>query len=97
MQEATLLAPEPNAHEQPARSVPALTSKDTSNLNSIFKTHAYLKVVPNLVGVDIVCGMETVSLKDKHIDLAALRCAKHVDLNRAELSIGTLGGVPNLY
>ena len=26
------------------------------------------------------------------IDLSALRCAKHVDLNRAYLSIGTLGG-----
>jgi len=80
------------------------------------------KVVPNLVGVDIGCGMETVLLKDKHveleqidkaihkyipsgfairkekhhfneeIDLSALRCASHVDLKRAVLSIGTLGG-----
>ena len=80
------------------------------------------KVVPNLVGVDIGCGMETVLLKDKRvelgqldkaihqhipsgfdiratphhfndeIDLTALRCAKRVDLNRAALSIGTLGG-----
>jgi RNA-splicing ligase RtcB len=80
------------------------------------------KVVPNLVGVDIGCGMETVLLKDKRlelaqldkaihqyipsgfdvrkephhfndeIDLTALRCAKHTDLKRAVLSIGTLGG-----
>ena len=80
------------------------------------------KIVPNLVGVDIGCGMETVLLKDKRvelsqldkaihqhipagfsirsaphqyndlIDLASLRCAKHVHLDRAELSIGTLGG-----
>ena len=80
------------------------------------------KIVPNLVGVDIGCGMETVLLKDKRveleqldkaihqfipsgfsirssphhyheeIDLEALRCAKHVDLKRAVLSIGTLGG-----
>ena len=80
------------------------------------------KVVPNMVGVDIGCGMETVRLKDKHIelskldkaihkyipagfsiresphhyndmiDLSALRCAKHMKLDRAELSIGTLGG-----
>ena len=80
------------------------------------------KVVPNLVGVDIGCGMETALLKDKRIDLkqfdraihqfipagfkirkdphhfsdevdlSALRCARHVDLKRAELSIGTLGG-----
>ena len=87
------------------------------------------KVVPNLVGVDIGCGMETVLLKDSHvelarldkiihehipsgfstretphhyideIDLSALRCARrggeragHVNLNRAELSLGTLGG-----
>jgi RNA-splicing ligase RtcB len=80
------------------------------------------KIVPNLVGVDIGCGMETVLLKDKRvelvqldkaiheyipsgfkirkdthyynneIDLMALRCARHVDLNRAALSIGTLGG-----
>ena len=80
------------------------------------------KVVPNLVGVDIGCGMETALLKDKRvelaqldkaihqyvpagfdtrsephhyndeIDLTALHCAKHVDLKRAALSIGTLGG-----
>ena len=80
------------------------------------------KIVPNLVGVDIGCGMETVLLKEKRlelqqldkaihqyipagfsirksphhfadeIDLSALRCAKHVLLDRAVLSIGTLGG-----
>ena len=80
------------------------------------------KVCPNLVGVDIGCGMETVLLKDKRIelqkldklirseipsgfairnkphryadqiDLQQLRCAKYVDLQRAEKSIGTLGG-----
>ena len=80
------------------------------------------KVCPNLVGVDIGCGMETVRLKEKHmelqkldklirteipsgfairtkphryadeIDLFELRCARHVDLSRAEKSIGTLGG-----
>ena len=80
------------------------------------------KIVPNLVGVDIGCGMETALLKDKRIeleqldkaihqhipagfsirktphhfteeiDLHSLRCAKHVDLKRAVLSIGTLGG-----
>jgi len=80
------------------------------------------KIVPNLVGVDIGCGMETAILKDKHvelsqldkaihqnipagfnirkeehhmadeIDLSALRIAKNVDLKRAYLSVGTLGG-----
>ena len=80
------------------------------------------KICPNLVGVDIGCGMETVILKDRHmelqkldklirseipsgfairqkphrfageINLQQLRCAKHVDLLRAEKSIGTLGG-----
>jgi len=80
------------------------------------------KIVPNLVGVDIGCGMETALLKDKRIelsqldkaihqyipagfntrktphhyiekiDLQSLKCAKHVDLKRAVLSIGTLGG-----
>ncbi|MDR1002409.1 MAG: RtcB family protein [Oscillospiraceae bacterium] len=80
------------------------------------------KVVPNLVGVDIGCGMETVILSDKNIELqrldkiiheyvpagfairgkvhqymgelnlAELRCADHVNLNRAALSMGTLGG-----
>ena len=80
------------------------------------------KVVPNLVGVDIGCGMETVILRDKRlelsqldkaihqfipsgfgvrktqhhfvdeIDLEDLRCAGNVDLKRAKLSIGTLGG-----
>ncbi len=80
------------------------------------------KVVPNLVGVDIGCGMETVRVREDHmelqkldkliyekipsgfeirqnphryleqINLEALCCAKHVDLLRAEKSIGTLGG-----
>ena len=80
------------------------------------------QVCPNLVGVDIGCGMETVVLKEKRmelqkldkliraeipsgfairskphrimkeIDLSALRCARHVDLLRAEKSLGTLGG-----
>jgi len=80
------------------------------------------KVVPNLVGVDIGCGMETVLLADTHvelqrldkiihefipagfairrdphpllndIDLSSLRCADKVNMNRAELSVGTLGG-----
>lgn len=80
------------------------------------------KVIPNLVGVDIGCGMETVKLKEKfiepqaldkfiyanipsgfnirksahryieQIDLTELYCFKHIDLPRAELSLGTLGG-----
>lgn len=80
------------------------------------------KIVPNLVGVDIGCGMETIKLKNKEIDLEKLdksihkyipsgfdirnkqhdysnkvdfdnlRCKKHVNLDRARLSIGTLGG-----
>lgn len=80
------------------------------------------KIVPNLVGVDIGCGMETVRLQEKEIDvrkldrliydkipsgfaireknhpyvkklkLTELRCFKHIDLLRAEKSLGTLGG-----
>ena len=77
------------------------------------------KVTPNLVGVDIGCGMLTTKLKEKEVDLPKLdqvirkevpsgfairgeavgsfdftnlRCAKHADLKRAALSIGTLGG-----
>lgn len=85
------------------------------------------KIVPNLVGVDIGCGMYLVKLYQKDInlelldnvidkyipsgfnirkeeynigkhgssewiDLTKLRCLKHVNLNRAKLSIGTLGG-----
>lgn len=77
------------------------------------------KITPNLVGVDIGCGMLTIRLKNKKIDFAALdqiiktkvphgfsihessralfgfsnlRCQKHVDLKRAALSIGSLGG-----
>ena len=80
------------------------------------------KVVPNLVGVDIGCGMHVSILKEKEIDLelldkiiyeyipsgfdirskehkyckkiaiSDLKCKNHVDLNRAMLSIGTLGG-----
>ena len=80
------------------------------------------RAVPNLVGVDIGCGMETVLLEDKgidfdrldavirervpsgqairetphpltsEIDLEALRCRSAVNLERALLSLGTLGG-----
>jgi tRNA-splicing ligase RtcB (3'-phosphate/5'-hydroxy nucleic acid ligase) len=80
------------------------------------------KVVPNLVGVDIGCGMETILLRESFVDLAELdrfihaaipsgfdtrrrehafaadidlsrlRCLKAVNLPRAALSIGTLGG-----
>jgi len=82
------------------------------------------KVVPNLVGVDISCGMETMVLGEtkadidlkqldefihkqipagfnirdtlhpftKEIDLTKLKCNKHVNLDRAYKSIGTLGG-----
>lgn len=80
------------------------------------------KVVPNLVGVDIGCGIETIKLKNSRIDLKRLDgiihkyipagfnirkkqhdyvkeidfhdliCKAHVDLERAKLSIGTLGG-----
>jgi RNA-splicing ligase RtcB len=77
------------------------------------------KVTPNLVGVDIGCGMLTIELKDKDIDcekldliirtkipngfdvhekqkatfdFESLICAKQVDLERALLSIGSLGG-----
>ena len=80
------------------------------------------KVVPNLVGVDIGCGMETIRVRESRIelqkldkliyeripsgfsirekahrylsqiDLSQLCCARHVDLIRAEKSIGTLGG-----
>ena len=80
------------------------------------------KICPNLVGVDIGCGMETVRIKESHIepvkldkvvhegipsgfdirekphryaeeiDLSELCCAKHVGLERAVKSIGTLGG-----
>ena len=80
------------------------------------------KICPNLVGVDIGCGMETLRLKEKRLEmqkldklirqeipsgfsirqkphrfadrvnLEDLRCAKHVKLDRAYKSIGTLGG-----
>lgn len=77
------------------------------------------KVTPNLVGVDIGCGMLTIILKDKDIDLVRLdeiitkcipsgfnvhqkavknfnferlRCKKYVGLERAALSVGSLGG-----
>lgn len=80
------------------------------------------KIVPNLVGVDIGCGVETVKLKQKKINLdkldhmihtyipagfairkkqhkyvekinfADLVCKTKVNLERAKLSIGTLGG-----
>ena len=80
------------------------------------------KIVPNLVGVDIGCGMETVLLENNHIDfkkldeiiheyipagfsirktihsylkyveLDNLICKDFINLERARLSLGTLGG-----
>ena len=80
------------------------------------------KIVPNLVGVDIGCGMAVAVLKEKHIELQRLdkvirkfvpsgfsvrdtvhpfvdyvelhnlKCVNHINLDRAEKSIGTLGG-----
>ncbi len=80
------------------------------------------KVVPNLVGVDIGCGMEVIRVKETHLELQKLDkliyeripsgfnvrekphryfeeicledlcCYRHVDLRRAEKSLGTLGG-----
>lgn len=80
------------------------------------------KIVPNLVGVDIGCGMETIKLKERDIDLqklddvirshvpsginirtyrhkyasqikyGELRCLKFTNIDRAKLSVGTLGG-----
>jgi len=80
------------------------------------------KVVPNLVGVDIGCGIEVIKLQEKIIDLKKLdnlirtfvpsgfdirkkehpyvqqislhnlKAQKHLDIKRARLSVGTLGG-----
>ena len=80
------------------------------------------KLVPNLVGVDIGCGMEVCYLAEKDIDFAKLDkiirscipsgmairdrvhkyykqidlnellCSNQVDIERAKLSLGTLGG-----
>ncbi|NLC44954.1 MAG: RtcB family protein [Clostridiales bacterium] len=80
------------------------------------------KIVPNLVGVDIGCGMETIQIKETHleldkldkliyhkipsgfairdkahrymdeVDLTKLYCYKIINSNRAEKSMGTLGG-----
>lgn len=80
------------------------------------------KICPNLVGVDIGCGMTVVELgkidldlekldkvirehipsgfnvrkvahfQTKHLLINKLKCYKYVDINRAKLSLGTLGG-----
>ncbi len=80
------------------------------------------RAVPNLVGVDIGCGMETIRVRERHIelqkldkliyekipsgysirekthryfdgiDLSRLYCLKHINPERAEKSLGTLGG-----
>lgn len=80
------------------------------------------KIVPNLVGVDIGCGMETIRIKEKQIELQKLDkliydkipsgfrvrekthryfeeinlkdlyCYKDINPERAEKSLGTLGG-----
>lgn len=80
------------------------------------------KICPNLVGVDIGCGMETIRIKEKRLELQSLDklirreipsgfairdkthryseqvrledlcCVKHIKLDRARNSIGTLGG-----
>jgi len=80
------------------------------------------KIVPNLVGVDIGCGVEVVKIEEKQINfekldevirkeipsgfnirkkphpyveksqILELKCREFIDLERAILSIGTLGG-----
>ncbi len=80
------------------------------------------KIVPNLVGVDIGCGMEVVKVKEKHLELQKLDkliyekipsgfsvrekahrytehlalddlcCYSKIDVRKAEVSLGTLGG-----
>jgi RNA-splicing ligase RtcB len=80
------------------------------------------KVVPNLVGVDIGCGMEVAIIKEKDLNLEKLdkiihdfipagqnvrekehhyiemvnldelRCKNNINIDRARLSMGTLGG-----
>lgn len=80
------------------------------------------KIVPNLVGVDVGCGMEAIQLKERHIelqkldkliyakipsgfsirdkvhryldqvDLSKLHCYHCINIDRAEKSLGTLGG-----
>lgn len=80
------------------------------------------KVVPNMVGVDIGCGMETVQIKEKHLELQKLDkliyakipsgfavrekthkyidnlnleelyCYRYIMADKAEKSLGTLGG-----
>jgi len=80
------------------------------------------KVIPNIVGGDIGCGMYVAKLKEKRIelpkldsiihkeipsgalirkqyhkfandiDLSKLKCQKHINLDKAYYSIGTLGG-----
>lgn len=80
------------------------------------------KVVPNMVGVDIGCGMELVRIVEKELNLSALdeliyaripsgcryrethhkyteqidlrrlRCVRHVNIDLAYISLGTLGG-----
>jgi tRNA-splicing ligase RtcB (3'-phosphate/5'-hydroxy nucleic acid ligase) len=77
------------------------------------------KITPNLIGVDIGCGMLTIKIDKTNIDLEKidriikqniptgfnihekqqryfsfdnLRCKDSVDIKRAKLSIGTLGG-----
>ena len=49
------------------------------------------RVCPNLVGVDIGCGMLAVKLGRVRFDLSGLKCVG-IDNSRALLSIGTLGG-----
>lgn len=80
------------------------------------------KVIPNLVGVDIGCGMAVAELKEtridlpkldsvinkkvpsgfsirdkahkflRNVDLEELYCYKNINIDRAEKSLGTLGG-----
>lgn len=80
------------------------------------------KIVPNLVGVDIGCGMYVSNINktiidfkkldkvirhcvpsgfdvrevpheyNSFVDIYSLKCKEHVDLKRASLSVGTLGG-----
>ena len=55
-------------------------------------------VVPNIVGVDIGCGMDVVKLKERphrghgRLNLEELRCFSKLDRRRMKEALGTLGG-----
>lgn len=120
MSQIMMLLSQEFAAESRIRFMPDVSAGSGCTVGTTMTIHG--KIVPNLVGVDIGCGMDCVTLGNQEIDLEKLdrairekipsgfrnrsrihhnyynckldklRCIDHINVERAEKGLGTLGG-----